>query len=92
MSVWVCPKSNIRVYFENIVQAKMDGCMNFDGTCSRDGKPCDAVEYAPRKRGKWIRHPYGELPECSQCHERSSDDGKFCPNCGAEMGETFNEV
>lgn len=48
-----------------------------------------------RKTGKWInlnatdrykRVKVYDHFECSVCHERSSNDSKFCPNCGSYNG------
>lgn len=43
------------------------------------------------KYGKWIRPTtvggilIAGLPHCSVCGEVPCDEGKYCPNCGAEM-------
>lgn len=48
-----------------------------------------------RKTGKWIdlnatdrykRVKVYDHFECSVCHERSSSDSKYCPNCGSYNG------
>ena len=52
--------------------------------------------YVPkqRKKGEWIKHvddlfPAESTLECSVCHHQQplTIDDKYCPNCGAEMGE-----
>ena len=50
------------------------------------------------KRGEWIYKPKDAiemmftLPKCSVCGHESSDANNFCPNCGAKMEETEDEV
>ena len=50
------------------------------------------------KRGEWIYKPKDAiemmftLPKCSVCGHESSDATNFCPNCGAKMEETEDEV
>ena len=48
-----------------------------------------------RKTGKWIdlnatdrykRVKVYDHFECPICHERSSNDSKYCPNCGSYNG------
>ena len=46
-----------------------------------------------RKVGKWINTGSGE--ECSKCHEIQygyDSFRRYCPNCGAEMGERRDDV
>ena len=45
-----------------------------------------------RPKGKWIEHPHERgldweysMFECSRCHEWTTSDYEYCPNCGAEM-------
>ena len=51
-------------------------------------------ELQKQKTGKWIdlnatdrykRVKVYDHFECPICHERSSNDSKYCPNCGAKM-------
>lgn len=63
-----------------------------DGICKSDDKPCDAVEYRPVVRGKWLRDEYGHYT-CSVCKKFNTDEEKdkgvcafnLCPSCGAKM-------
>jgi hypothetical protein len=94
-SVWVCRHSSIRTYFENIMQVEMT-CMDKNGLCLNTGKPCDAVEYAPVVRGRWVHCDYtprpddskfynGEMYRCSNCERQVAWIQTYCPSCGAKM-------
>lgn len=49
-----------------------------------------------RKHGKWEKkwHSYfeRELPCCSVCGHFSAMRWKYCPNCGADMGEETEDA
>ena len=46
-----------------------------------------AADVAPVVHGQWIMHDdeFGLTCECSVCHIETMGDGKYCPNCGAQM-------
>ena len=61
------------------------------------------IENAPSidiepKRGEWIVHSNGKMCDCSVCNESYDrtfeyvDEWNFCPNCGADMRGTDDEV
>lgn len=90
-SVWVC------INRPQVAQKDTKNCdhIRADGSCSCYGmtnrKPCDAVEYAPVKRGVWGysldagADPYARF--CSECGEwqHREEPTKYCPNCGCKM-------
>lgn len=45
------------------------------------------ADVAPVVHGQWIMHDdeFGLTCECSVCHIETMGDGKYCPNCGAQM-------
>lgn len=85
-SVWVCRHSSIRTYFENIMQVEMT-CMDKNGLCLNTGKPCDAVEYAPVVRGRWVFNEKYLYNNCSECNYGIAKRPNYCPSCGAKMEE-----
>lgn len=62
-----------------------------NGVTVADAPTADVVEV---KKGRWERPTRiggmtVNLPHCSICGEVPCDEGKFCPNCGADMrGDT----
>ena len=76
------------------------------GICGKTGTYCnlgacpdeDLKEYAPVKRGRWIKESDGGT-RCSVCNKRVRDvtggwdepgdlsDMPYCPKCGARMDE-----
>lgn len=93
MSVWVC-SGLVGISDDNPQKC---GLKNEKGGCcayGMGGKPCDAVEYAPVKRGKWLMvFPDGtgkgvmiyKTPHCSVCKSGNDKIEKYCPSCGAKM-------
>lgn len=85
-SVWVCGCRKAFFTADDITACEQQT----QGQCSFVLKPCDAVEYAEVKRGKWIvtRYDSGyETHECSVCHRLFTGtpvDKPYC-NCGARM-------
>lgn len=87
-SVWVC------INRPQVAQKDTKNCdhIRADGSCSCYGmtnrKPCDAVEYRPVVRGKWIQSMLYSVPTraCSVCGMIMPDfwKGPYC-ECGALM-------
>ncbi len=47
-----------------------------------------AIQLKPLKKGHWMKSNIGGAKVCSVCNAHMGLSGfKFCPNCGAEMGE-----
>ena len=47
----------------------------------------DAVKFIQERNRQWIMHDdeFGLTCECGVCHIETMGDGKYCPNCGAQM-------
>ena len=89
--VWVCLCSEFARDTYRAFKAK-DACPAcHDGICGTDNKPCDAVEYAPVKRGQWsiIKSATRQIATCSVCNSVSTYHviTLYCPHCGARMGD-----
>ena len=78
-----------------------NGCLESIEAIMAEGEIYD-IEYEPERKGKWIRKTaYGVYwYECSECHEKpllnrwhkQDEMPKFCPNCGAKMGEEDEQI
>lgn len=102
MSVWVCdiitkyePRSaggTIRIFG---AYQKLSDCNKYNNgvcmsrCCSSKNSLCDAVEYEPLLRGKWI--DIENLPHqksCSVCKKMTTNKPHRCPSCGALMSKS----
>ena len=86
-SVWVCSVSLSGQLSD--VTCKPRACgNNRKGHCGTLDAPCDAVKYAPMKKGKWEYNGNKDEIECSICKEAHFIGAtKYCPSCGAVMDE-----
>lgn len=72
-----------------------DACDGGFSCLKEDASKCkhykNKADYAEVKHGEWIRPTIihgmtiAGLPHCSVCGEVPCDEGKYCPNCGADM-------
>lgn len=92
MSVWVCRFSQALEYALPLPCHYVDGA----NRCKKDNGPCDAVEYAPVVRGKWIDTDESKtLLQCSCCGQKVNKlvpslleyYAPYCGKCGALMME-----
>lgn len=88
-SVWVCTKDEQGYCSdENWFVTSPKYCSKCNnGVCRIDKKSCDAVEYAPVKRGRWELYHASGAVRCSSCGHIPIDGGKGKPYCycGAKM-------
>ena len=64
----------------------------YDVVTAYDIANAPTVEPEPRKKGKWIDKSdgiEGAWNYCSVCMEQAIDLYDFCPNCGADMRDSF---
>ena len=86
MSVWVCRFSQALEYALPLPCHYVDGA----NRCKKDNGPCDAVEYAEVKRGKWDGSFNDAMTEinryfCTRCSLFVTQKTDYCPSCGAKM-------
>lgn len=84
-SVWVCGCRKAFFTADDITACEQQT----QGQCSFVLKPCDAVEYAEVKMGKWVphildgHHIYDNCSICDVVYDGAYTN--YCPSCGAKM-------
>lgn len=78
-SVWVCSNYQVSDY---------DPRKGKNGYFCGCAHSCDAIEYAPVKRGRWIiKNGVWHCGECSKEMNGVPEYKEHCPHCGAKMKE-----